>query len=103
MTPNNTTIRRNRVHITPVAAPTKPLIIRTSVLVHPQPLHRRQISSQTKISIDPSNETAQITIKQSTTPAPAPPRKLTITDYNIHERPKRIIRLPSSCTDYDMS
>ena len=34
--PNNTTIRGNRVHITPAAIPSKPLIIRTPVLVHPQ-------------------------------------------------------------------
>ena len=34
--PNNTTIRGNRVHITPAAIPSKPLIIRTPVLVYPQ-------------------------------------------------------------------
>ena len=37
--PNNTTIRGNRVHITPAATPSKPLIIRTPVLVHPQTLY----------------------------------------------------------------
>ena len=100
--PNNTTIQQNRVYITPAFTSSKPLIIRTPVLVHPQTLHRQQTLSQTKISINSLNETMQITTEQSTAPAPPPPPKSAV-DSNIQEQPKRIIKLPSRDTDYYMS
>ena len=82
--------------------PIQTTFICSPVLVHPEPLHQQQTSSQTKASIDSSNETMQITTEQST-PASLPPPKSAIMDLDIHEHPKRIIRLPSKYTDYDMS
>ena len=94
-TPNNRTIRRNRVHIRPAAAPSQPLIIHTPVLVRPP--HTTTVPHHTTIQNDP------IPSIPSVGHSPREQNQNTDRMFTTLVRPKRNIKPPLRFQDYDMS
>ena len=98
-TPNNTVIRRNRLHVTPAAAPSKPLVIHTYI-------------NRTLPTPQPATTTlpTQRILQAQSPPHPATPtttpdqlqHKATTTDNNVN-RPQRTRRMPVKFQDYVMT